>query len=98
MFYDLTFLIPMSLLLLRIIVGIIFFSSGWSHAKKPVERGKSIGMPPAAAATLGVIEVIAAISIGVGIYAQIGGLLIIFTMLGAMYKKIFEWKKKFYEH
>lgn len=40
-------LIPISLLLLRIIIAIVFFSSGKSHVAHSVERGKSVGLSPA---------------------------------------------------
>lgn len=39
---DASCLFPVSLLLLRIIVAIVFFSSGKSHAANPVERGKRV--------------------------------------------------------
>ncbi len=31
-------------LLLRLMVGVVFISSGWSHLKDPEARSKSIGM------------------------------------------------------
>ena len=97
MILDLTSLIPISLLLLRIIVAIVFFSSGKSHAMNPVERGKSVGLPPSVTRFLGIAEIIAAISIAFGIFPQIGALVIFVTMLGALQKKIFVWKTAFYE-
>jgi putative oxidoreductase len=97
MIIDSFFLLPASLLLLRIIIAIIFFSSGKSHAQHPVERAKSIGMSPSATKVLGIVEIIASLSIALGIYTQVGALLIIFVMLGAMQKKIFVWHTGFYE-
>ncbi len=93
---ELTFLVPFSLLLLRLIVAVIFFSSGQGHVLNPIERGKSIGLSPAMTRILGIVEIIAAISIALGIVPQIGAILIIFTMLGAIQKKIFVWKTGFY--
>ncbi len=93
---DVTFLSSTALLLLRIIVGVVFFSSGKSHASNPKECGESIGMPASAAMVLGVVEMLAAASIILGIFTQVGALLIMLTMLGAIYKKIFEWKTGFY--
>jgi len=90
-------LIPISLLLLRIIVAIVFFSSGKSHAAHPVERGKSVGLSPAVTRFLGIAEVLAAISIALGIFPQIGAAIVIITMLGSIQKKIFVWKTGFYE-
>lgn len=97
MIFDLSFLIPITLLLLRIIVAIVFFSSGKSHFMKPIERGKSVGLSPAMTRFLGIAEILASVSIALGIFPQIGGAIIAVTMLGAIQKKIFVWKTKFYE-
>lgn len=62
----------------------------------PVKRGKSIGMSPATTSILGIAEIVGSISIALGIFTQIGAILIMGAMLGAMYKKIFVWKTGFY--
>ncbi|OAD91054.1 hypothetical protein A7A78_04360 [Aequorivita soesokkakensis] len=97
MIFDTAFLAGFALLFLRIIIAIVFFSSGKSHVQKPKERGESIGMSPTATTVLGLAEIVGAISIAFGIFTQIGALLIMGAMLGAMYKKIFIWKTGFYE-
>jgi putative oxidoreductase len=97
MIFDTAFLAGFALLFLRIIIAIVFFSSGKSHVQKPKERGESIGMSPTATTILGISEIVGAISIAFGIFTQIGALLIMGAMLGAMYKKIFVWKTGFYE-
>ncbi len=97
MIFDTAFLAGFALLLLRIIIAIVFFSSGKSHVQKPKERGESIGMSPTATTILGIAEIVGAIFIAFGIFTQIGALLILGAMLGAMYKKIFVWKTGFYE-
>lgn len=91
-----SFLIGISILLLRLIIAIILFSSGRSHASHPVERGKSLGMSPPIARFLGIFEVLAALSIALGIYTQIGAAIIIIVMLGAISTKIFKWNTGFY--
>lgn len=96
MVFDTAFLTSISLLFLRIIIGIIFFSSGKNHIQKPKERGESIGMSPTATTVLGIAELVGAISIAFGIFTQVGAILIMGAMLGAMYKKIFVWKTGFY--
>lgn len=96
MLIDASSLIPLSLLLLRIIVAVVFFSSGKSHAAQPEKRGESIGMSPAMTRTLGIMEIIAAISIVLGLFPQIGAAVIIAVMLGAIQKKIFVWHIGFY--
>ncbi len=97
MIFDTAFLAGFALLLLRIIIAVVFFSSGKSHVQKPKERGESIGMSPTATTILGISEIVGAISIAFGIFTQIGALLIMGAMLGAMYRKVFVWKTGFYE-
>ncbi len=85
-----------SLLILRGIIAVIFFSSGKSHVQDPAGRGKRIGMPPSFTRILGILEVAAAVSIAFGIFLQWGAAIIIITMLGAIYKKLFVWHTGFY--
>ena len=89
-FYD------VAILALRVIVAIVFFSSGRAHASDPQGRAKSIGLSPAATAVLGVAEILGAVMVAVGIFPRIGAMVLIFTMLGAIYKKIVVWKTGFY--
>jgi putative oxidoreductase len=96
MIANLSFFIPAALLLLRIIVAIVFFSSGKSHAMDPVERGKSVGLSPSVTRVLGIAEIIASISVALGIFPQIGAAIIVVTMLGAIQKKLFVWHTGFY--
>lgn len=96
MIYENTLLIALSLLLFRIIIALIFFSSGWKHAKDPKARAESIGMSPQATFILGIAEVLGAIFIALGIYSQIGALILILAMMGAIYKKIVVWNTGFY--
>ncbi len=91
-----SFLIGISILLLRLIIAIILFSSGRSHASHPVERSESLGLSPAVARFLGIFEVLAALSVALGVYTQIGAALIIIVMLGAIFTKIFVWNTGFY--
>lgn len=85
-----------ALLALRIVVAIIFFSSGKSHFMQPEERSESIGMSKTSTLVLGIVEMVGAVSIALGIYIQIGALLLIGVMLGAISKKIFSWNIGFY--
>jgi putative oxidoreductase len=84
---------PYALLFLRIIVAIIFFSSGVSHVKRPSKR---TDLPPMLTVLLGLVEIIAPVMIAVGIFVQIGAMMLIIVMLGAIYKKIFVWNIGFY--
>lgn len=98
MLFDLTRFSDIALLLLRIIVAVVFISSGRGHTTNPVERGKGIGMSPLFTFGLGVWEMIGAVSILFGIFPQIGALMLICVMLGAMYKKIFVWHTGFFKN
>lgn len=39
-----TWLLDLSLLLLRLLIAAVFLTSGWSHMTQPKERAESIGM------------------------------------------------------
>jgi putative oxidoreductase len=85
-----------AVLLMRLLVGAVFVSSGWSHVKDPVERGKSIGMSPGFTRFLGIAEVAGGLGVAFGVLTQIAALGLILIMLGAIQKKIFVWKIGFW--
>ncbi len=85
-----------SLLLMRLLVAAIFISSGWSHAKDPVSRGKSIGMSPGITRALGIAEVAGGLAIALGVLTQLAALGLILVMLGAVQKKITAWHTGFW--
>lgn len=89
-------MIDLSLLLLRLMMALIFGSSGWAHATKPQERAESIGMSPTFTLALGVAELAGAASILLGLFPEAGALLLMAVMLGATYKKAFVWKTGFW--
>jgi putative oxidoreductase len=84
------------LLLLRLMVGIVFFTSGWNHLAKPEERSKSIGMSKGFTIFLGIIEVAGAVGIMAGVLTQLAAAGLILVMLGAIQKKIFVWHTGFW--
>lgn len=93
---ELAALSDVALLLLRLMIAALFATSGWAHATNPKERGKSIEMTPPATLLLGVIELLGAASIALGLFTEAGALLLIGVMLGAIYKKIFAWRSGFW--
>lgn len=95
-FPALTGLIDLSLLLLRLLIAALFATSGWAHATKPEERAESIGMSPAVTRILGIVEVVASVSVALGVFTQVGALLLIAVMLGAIQKKVFVWSTGFW--
>ena len=96
---PLPWLLPYSdlaLLLMRLLVGAVFVTSGWSHTKDPVARGNSIGLPPGATRLLGIAEMAGGLGVALGVLPQLAALGLILVMLGAIYKKIFEWRTGFW--
>ncbi len=96
MLFETTYIVGTTLVFLRIIIAIVFFSSGLKHAQNPIERGKSIGLSPQITKFLGIAEMVGAVSITLGLFTQIGALILIGAMVGAMYKKIAVWKTGFF--
>jgi len=85
-----------ALLLMRLMVGVVFVSSGWSHTKDPVTRGKSIGLSPGFTRFLGLAELFGGAGVALGILPQLAALGLILVMLGAIQKKIFVWHTGFW--
>jgi putative oxidoreductase len=84
------------LLLLRLMVACVFFTSGWNHLKDPTARAKSIGASRGFTIVLGWGEVLGSLGVAFGILIQLAGLGLILIMLGAIQKKIFVWKTGFW--
>src|ERR1700704_598864 len=85
-----------ALLLLRIMVGIVFMTSGWKHLKDPEARSKSIGMSKGFTIFLGATEVAASLGLIFGVLTQLAAAGLILIMLGAIQKKIFVWRTGFW--
>jgi putative oxidoreductase len=81
---------------MRLLVGLIFVTSGWSHVKDPVGRGASIGMSPAFTRFLGIAELAGGLGVAFGVLTQLAAIGLILVMLGAIQKKIFVWKTGFW--
>jgi putative oxidoreductase len=85
-----------ALLLMRLLVAIVFITSGWSHFKDPVARGKSIGMSPGFTRVLGIGELAGGLGVALGVLTQLAALGLILIMLGAIQRKIFVWHTGFW--
>jgi putative oxidoreductase len=85
-----------ALLLIRLLVGLVFVTSGWSHVKDPVTRGKSIGASPGFTRFLGTAELAGGLGVAFGVLPQLAALGLILVMLGAIQKKIFVWHTGFW--
>jgi putative oxidoreductase len=84
------------LLALRLMVAVVFITSGWSHVTKSEERSKSIGMSKGFTIFLGVAEVAGGLGVAFGVLTQLAALGSILIMLGAIQKKIFVWHTGFW--
>ena len=85
-----------AVLLMRLLVGAVFVTSGMSHVRDPVARGKSIGASPGFTRFLGVAEVAGGAGVALGVLAQLAALGLILIMLGAIQKKIAVWHTGFW--
>jgi putative oxidoreductase len=86
----------LALLLLRLLVGAVFFASGLSHVRDAEGRAASIGMSPGFTRCLGLAELAGALGVAFGVLTQLAALGLILVMLGAIYKKIFVWHTGFW--
>src|ERR1700726_271030 len=96
MFPQLARFTDLGLLLLRLMIGIVFLSSGWNHVKDPAKRGQSIGMSKGFTVFLGLAEIAGSLGIIFGVLQQLAAIGLILIMLGAIYKKIFAWHTGFW--
>src|SRR5579864_9167652 len=95
-FPELTRFLSTALLLMRLLVGAIFVTSGWSHVTRAEERAKSIEMSKGLTIVLGVAELAGGLGVTVGVLTQLAALGLILVMLGAIYKKIAVWHTGFW--
>jgi putative oxidoreductase len=96
MFPHLARFTDLNLLLLRLMVGLVFITSGYSHLKDPETRSKSIEMSKGFTIFLGIAEVAGALGVAFGVLTQLAAFGLIALMLGAISKKIFSWHTGFW--
>jgi putative oxidoreductase len=96
MFPQLAHFTDLGLLLLRLMVGLVFVTSGYSHLKDPAARAKSIEMSKGFTIFLGIAEVAGGLGVTFGVLTQLAALGLILIMLGAIQKKIFVWHTGFW--
>jgi putative oxidoreductase len=85
-----------TLLFMRIVVAVVFGTSGYSHLKSPQERAKSIEMSVPFTIFLGAAELAGAVALAFGVLTQWAALGLILIMFGAIYTKIAKWKTGFW--
>jgi putative oxidoreductase len=96
MFPQLARFTDLGLLLLRLMVGLVFVTSGYSHLKDPAARAQSIGMSEPFTIFLGIAEVAGGLGVAFGVLTQLAAFGLILIMLGAIQKKIFVWHTGFW--
>jgi putative oxidoreductase len=96
MFPQLAHFTDLGLLLMRLMVGLVFATSGYSHLKDPEERAKSIGMSKGFTIFLGIAEVAGGLGVAFGVLTQLAAIGLILIMLGAIQKKITIWHTGFW--
>jgi putative oxidoreductase len=85
-----------ALLFLRLMVGIVFITSGYKHLRDPATRSKDIGMSRSFTIFLGAAELAGGLGAISGVLAQLAAIGLILVMLGATQKKIFTWHTGFW--
>ena len=85
-----------ALLCLRLVVAAVFFDSGRRHVADPVGRGAGIGLSPGVTRFLGLVQMAASLGVAFGVLTQVAALGLIAVSLGAIQKKVFEWRTGFW--
>lgn len=96
MFPQLARFTDLSILLIRLMVGLIFLSSGHGHLKNAEARAKSIGMSKGFTIFLGIGEAAGGLCVAAGLLTQLAAIGLILIMLGAIGKKMFAWHTGFW--
>jgi putative oxidoreductase len=96
MFPQLARFTDLGLLLLRLMVCLVFVTSGYSHLKDPAGRAKEIGMSKGFTIFLGIAEVAGGLGVAAGVLTQPAAFGLILIMLGAIEKKMFSWHTGFW--
>src|ERR1700748_1130134 len=91
MFPELASFNDLGLLLLRLMVGLVFITSGYSDLKSPEARSKSIEMSKGFTIFLGIAEVAGSLGVAFGVCTQLAAVGLSVVMIGAIRKKIFSW-------
>jgi putative oxidoreductase len=96
MMLPLDWLTDLSLLFLRVMVGLVFMDSGYADLKNPIARSKSLEVSRDFAQFLGVAELLGGLAVIAGVLQQLASISLILIMLGAVQKKISVWKTGFW--
>jgi putative oxidoreductase len=96
MFPQLARFADLSLLLLRLMVGLVFIVSGYGDLRTPEARSKSVEMSKGFTIFLGIAEVAGGLGVAFGVLTQLAALGLIALSLGAIGKKVLTWHTGFW--
>jgi len=85
-----------ALLLLRLMVGAVFLTSGWKHVTDPETRGKDIEMSKGFTRFLGLAECAGGLGVVFGVLTQFAAIGLTLVMFGSIYKKVSKWHTGFW--
>ena len=96
MFPQLHRFTDLALLLLRLMIAIVFVNSGWNTLRDPAARAKDLSLPEPVTVFLGAAEMAGGLGVLFGVLIQAAAAGLIIINLGAVYKKLFEWRTGFW--
>ena len=86
------------LLALRVVVAIIFIYHAWPKLKMPEAMAQGMNWSKGAVRLLGLVEMLGALGVGLGINTQWAALLLGLVMIGAIKYKFLKWHTPFSAH
>lgn len=95
MFEQLTQYNDIGLLILRLAVATVFIYHALPKLKNAKGMAQAVGMSTGMVFTLGAVEFLSSAGLVLGIYTQIGALLLGIVMVGAIYFKMMKWHAPF---
>lgn len=87
--------INLALLILRLGVGVIFIAHGLSKLLNTVGIAQAVGLSATLVFILGIIEMLAGLSVVLGILVRYAALVLALVMIGAIYFKVYVWQVPF---
>lgn len=85
----------LALLVLRLALGIVFLAHGPAKFSKTKGMASGLGLSENQVRGIGLMETAGAASVILGLWEQIGAILLGIVMLGAIYFKTQKWSKNF---
>ena len=86
----------LSLFLMRVMVAMIFGTSGFHHLQSPRERSASLGLSVGLTMFVGVTELAASMGLVLGVFTTWAAFGLIIMALGAIFMKAVKWKNGFW--